>query len=216
MVDHPMKLVGRERMDDGAALEALFAELPQSADWTIGLLTALGSGPDVIAPAAWLGAILQEEEIVDDEASRAKVDLLARLFGAVSETLRTTPQIICPEPDKPAQEAVDFCRGYVRGARMHDGWRNDEVATSKLGPFEALAGETAAVPATDAEGTSVTDPQAQMTAQRERLGSYVADLHAYWQAKRQVVNTTPKVGRNEPCPCGSGKKHKKCCLAKQA
>lgn len=22
---------------------------------------------------------------------------------------------------------------------------------------------------------------------------------------------TPKVGRNEPCPCGSGKKHKKCC-----
>jgi hypothetical protein len=23
---------------------------------------------------------------------------------------------------------------------------------------------------------------------------------------------TPKVGRNDPCPCGSGKKHKKCCL----
>ncbi len=26
--------------------------------------------------------------------------------------------------------------------------------------------------------------------------------------------TTPDVGRNEPCPCGSGKKHKKCCLRK--
>jgi len=24
--------------------------------------------------------------------------------------------------------------------------------------------------------------------------------------------TTPKVGRNQPCPCGSGKKYKKCCL----
>jgi hypothetical protein len=24
-------------------------------------------------------------------------------------------------------------------------------------------------------------------------------------------NPTPKVGRNDPCPCGSGKKHKKCC-----
>ena len=23
--------------------------------------------------------------------------------------------------------------------------------------------------------------------------------------------TTPKVGRNDPCPCGSGKKYKKCC-----
>ncbi len=25
------------------------------------------------------------------------------------------------------------------------------------------------------------------------------------------VRDTPKVGRNDPCPCGSGKKHKKCC-----
>ena len=24
----------------------------------------------------------------------------------------------------------------------------------------------------------------------------------------------PKVGRNDPCPCGSGKKYKKCCMAK--
>src|SRR3989338_6012787 len=26
-----------------------------------------------------------------------------------------------------------------------------------------------------------------------------------------VHNTEPKVGRNDPCPCGSGKKYKKCC-----
>lgn len=26
-----------------------------------------------------------------------------------------------------------------------------------------------------------------------------------------VVRETPKVGRNEPCPCGSGKKYKQCC-----
>ncbi|MGE4299366.1 MAG: YchJ family protein [Desulfovibrionaceae bacterium] len=26
-----------------------------------------------------------------------------------------------------------------------------------------------------------------------------------------VVRDAPKVGRNEPCPCGSGKKYKKCC-----
>ena len=25
----------------------------------------------------------------------------------------------------------------------------------------------------------------------------------------------PKVGRNDPCPCGSGKKFKKCCMASQ-
>jgi hypothetical protein len=26
-----------------------------------------------------------------------------------------------------------------------------------------------------------------------------------------AVNKTPGVGRNDPCPCGSGKKYKKCC-----
>jgi SEC-C motif-containing protein len=26
-----------------------------------------------------------------------------------------------------------------------------------------------------------------------------------------VRNAEPKVGRNDPCPCGSGKKYKKCC-----
>jgi SEC-C motif-containing protein len=28
-----------------------------------------------------------------------------------------------------------------------------------------------------------------------------------------VRATAPKVGRNDPCPCGSGRKHKHCCLA---
>jgi preprotein translocase subunit SecA len=29
-------------------------------------------------------------------------------------------------------------------------------------------------------------------------------------AVKQIVNAEPKVGRNDPCPCGSGKKYKKC------
>jgi hypothetical protein len=31
----------------------------------------------------------------------------------------------------------------------------------------------------------------------------------------RIVNTDPRIGRNEPCPCGSGKKYKKCCLRKK-
>jgi preprotein translocase subunit SecA len=31
-----------------------------------------------------------------------------------------------------------------------------------------------------------------------------------------VVRTQPKVGRNDPCPCGSGKKYKKCHGATEA
>ena len=28
---------------------------------------------------------------------------------------------------------------------------------------------------------------------------------------RTIVNDSPKIGRNDPCPCGSGKKYKNCC-----
>ena len=33
--------------------------------------------------------------------------------------------------------------------------------------------------------------------------------------KEPARRVQPKIGRNDPCPCGSGKKYKKCCLAKE-
>ncbi|MFQ5770864.1 MAG: SEC-C metal-binding domain-containing protein, partial [bacterium] len=35
------------------------------------------------------------------------------------------------------------------------------------------------------------------------------------QFSRADFETTRKIGRNNPCPCGSGKKYKKCCLKTQ-
>ncbi len=32
---------------------------------------------------------------------------------------------------------------------------------------------------------------------------------------KPIVRDQPKVGRNDPCPCGSGKKYKKCCLPRE-
>ena len=32
--------------------------------------------------------------------------------------------------------------------------------------------------------------------------------------KVQPVVKPKKIGRNDPCPCGSGKKYKKCCMNK--
>jgi uncharacterized protein len=52
---------------------------------------------------------------------------------------------------------------------------------------------------------------------------FVSEIAAHWQRQSQeaempvqgtVAKTNPKTGRNEPCPCGSGRKYKKCCLGK--
>ena len=36
------------------------------------------------------------------------------------------------------------------------------------------------------------------------------DYNIIWKTRRKLV----KAGRNDPCPCGSGKKYKKCCIEK--
>ncbi|MBC8060346.1 MAG: SEC-C domain-containing protein [Clostridiaceae bacterium] len=38
------------------------------------------------------------------------------------------------------------------------------------------------------------------------------EITTEWKNSKTVVNEI-KIGRNEPCPCGSGKKYKKCCGA---
>jgi preprotein translocase subunit SecA len=49
----------------------------------------------------------------------------------------------------------------------------------------------------------------------------IEDLKAADQAgasvpePKTIRNRTEKAGRNDPCPCGSGKKFKNCCMRKQ-
>jgi hypothetical protein len=38
------------------------------------------------------------------------------------------------------------------------------------------------------------------------------DDEDYKPLVEQVIRAEPKIGRNDPCPCGSGKKYKKCCM----
>jgi hypothetical protein len=50
-----------------------------------------------------------------------------------------------------------------------------------------------------------------------RAAAYEPDADEFdpnWDATSTYVRATPKTGRNEPCPCGSGKKYKRCCLAR--
>jgi uncharacterized protein YchJ len=41
-------------------------------------------------------------------------------------------------------------------------------------------------------------------------------MYAEQKRSRTAIRNDDKVGRNDPCPCGSGKKFKKCCGAANA
>ena len=42
-------------------------------------------------------------------------------------------------------------------------------------------------------------------------GNNVEAINNKTEKAQPIVNDGPKVGRNDPCPCGSGKKYKNCC-----
>ena len=44
-----------------------------------------------------------------------------------------------------------------------------------------------------------------------RLAEYNGNTFSTLASASPTVRTAPKVGRNDPCPCGSGLKYKKCC-----
>jgi uncharacterized protein YecA (UPF0149 family) len=61
--------------------------------------------------------------------------------------------------------------------------------------------------------------KAEMESHAEKLSKHMAEamdqrleeVKAEHGEPEQVIRR--KVGRNEPCPCGSGRKFKKCCIA---
>ncbi len=56
--------------------------------------------------------------------------------------------------------------------------------------------------------------KALMLAEAGRLAQRYGDPDGLLRPFRPVEQRGPKVGRNDPCPCGSGRKYKHCCLGK--
>jgi preprotein translocase subunit SecA len=59
-------------------------------------------------------------------------------------------------------------------------------------------------------------PPAPRPVPAPRAASGVTRSRGAPERRPEGARSGQKVGRNEPCPCGSGKKYKKCCLAKGA
>lgn len=102
----------------------------------------------------------------------------------------------------------DFDEKNTRQWAESSEWRGMEIVETKEGGPEDSEGEVEFIVSFTQNGTSM---------KHHELGSF-SKVDGIWYfvngdavAPRPVVRETPKIGRNEPCPCGSGKKFKKCC-----
>ena len=65
------------------------------------------------------------------------------------------------------------------------------------------------------EGAEAVSPaRAPLLAEASRLAERHGDPEGYLTPAPRPAPRGPRVGRNDPCPCGSGRKYKRCCLGR--
>jgi preprotein translocase subunit SecA len=95
---------------------------------------------------------------------------------------------------------TEICRNVFRSASSLMAFEN----FLRAAPQQTLHQNTSAFgapPAPAADGKKASDV----------VSEAANAVEAQAKAKAKPVRTGPKVGRNDPCPCGSGKKYKQCC-----
>ena len=216
-------------------LDALLAACPDacSLEELDGLFCALILGPEPVKPSEWLPVVLGEGEPgweTEDQASRA-FELLLRHWTHVAEGFREdwsgfsaedgSERMYFPLLDEPKESGYPLAEGWARGFRDGLNWLKDEHwdALEQDEECVTLLNLIAAFDTGEkSPGHPLTEPERD-----ETLSPLVAGLqylYVFWRRWLAVVNA-PRVpvrveeapGRNDPCPCGSGKKFKKCCGA---
>jgi uncharacterized protein len=181
---------------------------PEASGSTMGLevfdgfLTALAIGPARVPPEEWRAALWGEggpPHYADEEQRRYVEALLDRHAAAI---FRRADAGRPPEPyvfaEDRRERPLEWAIGFFEGVDLGDAaWRRlfeEPDADALLGPLEALADER-------------SDPE---DGAFEALPEVLAGIQDYWRRPARVPARSTKVGRNDPCPCGSGKKYKKC------
>jgi preprotein translocase subunit SecA len=97
------------------------------------------------------------------------------------------------------------------GGEPQDGGQGGPAGTPVLGSGNGGDGNGHRPP--KGVTTSVDDLEESFQRRKRRELEQARMAGAGDQQVQQVVRSGAKVGRNDPCPCGSGKKYKKCCGA---
>ncbi len=186
-----------------------------------GYLTALAVGPNNLPPDRWLPVIWGESVAWASQAQAKRMttlvlrhanDILFMLRGAPDDF---EPLLLEREVDGERVPIIDdWCTGFVIGISL------DEAAWQ---PLLDADGEDGLLHPILLFGTEEgwqrreADPtlESRYGEFAAGLGECVMRIMEWWlpvrKARSTIRRAVPKVGRNAPCPCGSGRKFKQCC-----
>ena len=190
-----------------------------------GFLTGIAVSPDMIPPSDWLPVIWGggEPEFTGIEEAGKVLGLILRHYNNIRLILDRTPEAYQPvllDSSTGRTIAEDWARGFFAAVTLRGASWAALLVPEHFGLIAPIA-----VHWSNQEGLPLVPGSAERNAEiQERavglLPAAVIDIDRFWKghrhgalpAPRQAFSgSTAKVGRNDPCPCGSRKKYKRCC-----
>jgi uncharacterized protein len=187
-----------------------------------GFLTGLAAGPGVVPQDEWWPRIWSEGGEQPEYETETQEPYVRALVDRHLETIRRRLAAGRHEPpidENSAPEAVEeWAFGFATATTVRAGsW--DPIGKHKQAAL-AVASISLLIPPhpddEEDEGFEPLDDDARRTIVGN-LPHLIRMVHAFWHGQPVQPLIEPrrsqKIGRNEPCPCGSGRKYKKCCGA---
>ena len=196
-----------------------------------GYCTALAIAPNLLPPSQWLPTVWGEtdEDAMEFETPaemKRMTELVLRFYNDRIESLHEDidefmPLLYEAEIEGKSVPLLDsWCTGFINAITLDlAAWQplvdsSQEEEGGLLTPM-LLYG-------TD-EGMRELMDNAELKERHQDFADAIMPcvlaIRDYWSAHRKAGSTfrreATKVGRNDPCPCGSGKKFKKCCGASE-
>jgi uncharacterized protein len=193
-----------------------------------GFIAGLLVCPELIKPGDWL-PIVWNRDSADQQPVFEDLDHVNRVLGLVMEHYNDVARTLMENPDRYSPLfAIDkrnddvlwelWIEGFEKAVALRPAaWKafldadGDTVAAmSGMLMLAAIARGDEEVKDHDTASATVCD----------RIADWVVNLNEWRLANYQPMQSIDprggsasrkKVGRNDPCPCGSGKKYKKCC-----
>jgi uncharacterized protein len=193
-----------------------------------GFIAGLLVCPDLIKPDEWL-PIIWNRDGTDQQPAFDNLDHVNRVLGLVMEHYNDVARMLVERPHRYSPLfTIDTRNGDILWELWIEGFEKAvalrPAAWKKL--LDADADTATAMSgmlmlADIAQGDQETkDSNTLFATAPDKIADWVVALNEWRLASHQLMPgvipgagsaSTKKVGRNDPCPCGSGKKYKRCC-----
>ena len=179
--------------------------------------------------AQFRGLFLRPDEFkfTDEELQQYDAQALTDLLQERASDIYTRKEAELGEPlmrelervmmlrvvDEYWMDNIDAMQELRQGIGLRAYGQNDPVVAYKKEGYEMFESMIAAIQAETIRRIFLARVQVgATTVKRERVAKVIGEsAGSDGTVKKQPVKKGQKVGRNDPCPCGSGKKYKKCC-----